>query len=417
MAIYDIRGMTLPQLISAVMSKPICSATPSRQRPPFERIALIFSGGGALGSYQAGVYEALAERNLHPDWVAGISIGAVNAALIAGNPPERRVDRLRQFWETVSGPPSGARYFAGFKIHDSFRKIVNHGRSLDALLAGAPGFFKLRVPPPYFQRNSRLEALSYYDVAPLKSTLERLTDFDLINAGATRFSACAVNVRTGNVVHFDNSTCQLCPEHIMASGSLPPSFPTVKIGDEYYWDGGLVSNTPLQWVLDTPPRKDTLAFQVDLWSARGDLPHNFIESEVREKDILFSSHTRTATNQLKKVHTLRRATAKLLAKMPKELLQTPEAETLAAEADEKVCNVIQLIYRKNYAGNFKDYEFSRRTMEEHWRSGYNDAVRTLRHPEVLQRPNGGDGFFSFDLARDGREPKIPNEVRRRSRAY
>ena len=370
-------------------------------RPPFERIALILSGGGALGSYQAGVYQALAERNLHPDWVAGISIGAVNAALIAGNPPERRVDRLREFWETVSGPPSGVRYFAGLKIHDSFRRIVNHGRSLDALLRGAPGFFKLRVPPPYLHQNSRLETLSYYDVTPLKSTLGRLVDFDLINAGATRFTACAVNVRTGNVVPFDNTTCQICPEHVMASGSLPPALPTIKIGSEYYWDGGLVSNTPLQWVLDTPPRKDTLAFQVDLWNACGDLPGNFVESEVREKDILFSSQTRMATEQFKKRQILRRAAAKLLAKMPRELLQTPEAETLAAEADEKVHNVIQLSYRKHYTGNFKDYEFSRSTMEEHWKSGYRDAVRTLRHPEVLQRPSGGDGFFTFDLARDG----------------
>ena len=294
------------------------------ERPPFERIALILSGGGALGSYQGGVYQALAERNLHPDWVAGISIGAVNAALIAGNPPERRVDRLREFWETVSGPPSGARYFAGLKIHDSFRRIVNHGRSVDALLGGAPGFFKLRVPPPYLHRNSSLETLSYYDVAPLKSTLERLVDFDLINAGATRFSACAVNVRTGNPVRFDSTTCRICPEHVMASGSLPPSLPTIKIGDEYYWDGGLVLNTPLQWMLDTPPRKDTLAFQVDLWSARGDLPRNFVESEVREKDVLFSSHTRLATDQFKKGQILRRATANCWPRCPRSCCRLPK---------------------------------------------------------------------------------------------
>jgi NTE family protein len=415
MAKFSISGMALGQLISAAASKPMGAPTPSQRatrlvapRPPFERIALILSGGGALGSYQAGVYEALAERNLHPDSVAGISIGAVNAALIAGNPPERRVDRLREFWETVSGPPSGVRYFAGFKIHDNFRRIVNHGRSLDALLGGARGFYKLRVPPPYLRPNSGLETLSYYDIAPLKSTLERLVDFDLINAGSTRFSASAVNVRTGNVVRFDSTTCQISPEHVMASGSLPPAFPTIKIGSEYYWDGGLASNTPLLWMLDTPPRKDTLAFQVDLYSARGDLPRNFVESETREKDIFFSSRTRMATDQFRKVQNFRRATAKLLAELPKELLRTPEAETLAAEADEKVYNVIQLIYRKNYAGSFKDYEFTRSTMEEHWTSGYNDAISTLRHPEVLQRPNGRDGFFTFDLARDGREPEIAN---------
>ena len=375
------------------------------ERPPFERIALILQGGGALGSYQAGVYQALAEANLHPDWVAGISIGAVNSALIAGNPPERRVDRLREFWEAVSTSPFGLPYFASMEIHDEFiHSVVNQVRSLGVLFGGAPGFFKPRLPPPFFYPNGSPEALSYYDAAPLKATLERLVDFDLINVGAMRFSVGAVNVRTGNFAYFDSTTHQICPEHVMASGSLPPGLPATEIEGEHYWDGGLVSNTPLQWVLDASPRKDTLAFQLDLWSARGDFPRNLLESEARQKDIRFSSRTRMATDEFKKKQMLRRATAKLLAKVPKDLLQTPEAELLAAEADEKVYNLIQLIYRaKNYEGTSKDYEFSRRTMEEHWMSGYNDAVRTLRHPEVLQRPNGLDGVFTFDLARDGRE--------------
>ena len=377
----------------------------AHERPPFERIALILQGGGALGAYQAGVYQALAEANLHPDWVAGISIGAVNSALIAGNPPPRRVDRLREFWEGVSMSPFGVPYFPALEINDELiHTAVNQVRSLGILLGGAPGFFKPRVPPPFFYPNGSPEALSYYEAAPLKATLERLVDFDLINAGVMRFSVGAVNVRTGNFVYFDSTTFQICPEHVMASASLPPGFPATEIEGEHYWDGGLVSNTPLQWVLDSLPRKDTLAFQVDLWSARGDFPRNLLESEARQKDIRFSSRTRTATDQFKKQQILRRATAKLLGKLPKDLLQTPEAETLAAEADEKVYNIIQLIYRaKNYEGTSKDYEFSRRTMEEHWRSGYNDAVRTLRHPEVLQRPNGVDGVFTFDLARDGRE--------------
>jgi NTE family protein len=374
----------------------------ANERPPFERIALILQGGGALGSYQAGVYQALAEANLHPDWVAGISIGAVNSALIAGNPPERRVDRLREFWEAVSVSAFEVPYFP---FDDEFtRSVVNQVRSLGILLGGAPGFFKPRVPPPFFYPNGSPEALSYYDVAPLKATLERLVDFDLINDGRMRFSVGAVNVRTGNFAYFDSTTYQIQPEHVIASGSLPPGLPATEIEGEYYWDGGLVSNTPLQWVLDTSPRKDTLAFQVDLWCARGELPRNLLESEARQKDIRFSSRTRMASDQFKKQQLLRRATAKLLAKMPQDLLQTPEAEMLAAEADEKVYNLIQLIYHaKNYEGSSKDYEFSRRMMEEHWTSGYNDAVRTLRYPEVLQRPNGRDGVFTFDLARDGRE--------------
>ena len=375
------------------------------ERPPFERIALILQGGGALGAYQAGVYQALAEANLHPDWVAGISIGALNSAIIAGNPPEKRVQQLRAFWETVSAPPFALPTIPGLNIHGEYmHAAVNQMRSLGILLGGAPGFFAPRMPPPFLHPPGSAEALSFYDVAPLKATLERLVDFDLINAGAMRFSVGAVNVRTGNFIYFDSTTHAICPAHVMASGSLPPGFPATEIEGEHYWDGGLVSNTPLEWVLDSTPRQDTLAFQIDLWSASGEFPRNLVESELRQKDIRFSSRTRAATDHFKRKQLLRRAAAKLLQKLPGDVRQTPEAEILAKEADEKVYNLIQLIYHaKTYEGSSKDYEFSRLTMEEHWSSGYNDAVRTLRHPEVLRRPNGSDGVFIFDLAVQGRE--------------
>jgi NTE family protein len=375
------------------------------ERPPFERIALILQGGGALGSYQAGVYQALAEAGLHPDWVAGISIGAINSALIAGNVPQNRVGRLREFCEAVTASPFGLPDVNWFEPRGELaHSLVNRASSFSALLGGAPNFFKPRVPPPYLQPKGTLEAISYYDTAPLKATLERLVDFDLINARAMRCSVGAVNVRTGNFVYFDNTTHRICPEHVIASGSLPPGFPPTEIEGEYYWDGGLVSNTPLQWVLDSRPGKDTLAFQIDLWSARGEFPRNLLEAETRQKEIRYSSRTQMATDQFKKQQILRSTAAHLLAKLPSQLKQTSEAEMLAREADEKVYNLIQLIYRaKNYEGNCKDYEFSRRTMEEHWRSGYDDAMRTLHHPEVLQRPQGVDGVFTFDLARDGRE--------------
>ena len=374
------------------------------ERPPFERIALVLQGGGALGAYQGGVYQALAEANLHPDWVSGISIGAINSALIAGNPPEKRVERLREFWETVCTSPTGIPYFRGLKFEDEFaHTILNQLRSFAILLFGAPGFFKLRQPPPYLYPSMSPVAMSYYDVTPLKPTLERMVDFDLINAGATRFSVGTVNIRSGNFVYFDNATHQIGPHHVIASGSLPPGFPATEIEGEFYWDGGLVSNTPLQWVLESSPRQDTLVFQLDLWSARGELPRNLIEVELRQKEIRFSSRTRAAIDHFKKLQMARRTAAKLLKKLPKDLLQTPEAEMLAEYADEKVYNLIQLIYRaKNYEGCSKDYEFSRRTMEEHWTAGYNDAVRTLRHPEVLQRPDEVDGVFTFDLAKQDR---------------
>ena len=375
------------------------------ERPPFDRIALLLQGGGALGSYQAGVYQALAEADLHPDWVAGISIGAINAALIAGNPPEKRVERLRAFWETVTTPPFGVPHMAALQIdNDHAHRLINQTRAMGVLLGGAPGFFKPRMPPPFLQPPGSAGATSYYDVAPLKATLERLVDFDRINTGPMRFSVGAVNVRTGNFAYFDTTTHQIGAAHVMASGSLPPGFPAAEIDGEHYWDGGIVSNTPLQWVLDGMPHQDTLAFQVDLWNARGAFPRDINEAAVRLKDIQFSSRTRAATDQFKARQCLRRAAADLISKLPANLRKEPSVKLLEAEADHKVFNIIHLIYHaRNYEGTSKDYEFSRRTMEEHWQSGYNDAIRTLRHPEVLQRPDHPEGVRTFDLARDGRE--------------
>ena len=373
----------------------------SHVRPEFERIALLLQGGGALGSYQGGVYQALAEADLHPHWVAGISIGAINSALIAGNPPDKRVERLREFWETITQGPFGLNYIAPSEIkNDLVHQFVNQTRAMGALLWGAPGFFQPRVPPPVFLPVSSPGNLSYYDIAPLKSLLARLVDFDRINNDGTRLSVGAVNIRSGNLTIFDTVDKKIGPEHIIASGSLPPGFPATEIDGEYFWDGGVVSNTPLQWVFDASPRLDTLAFQVDLWSARGDLPRDMIEVDTRLKDIRYSSRTRMGTDMFRKMQSLRRATAKLIAELPEELRQTPECKLLAAEADNKVYNIIHLIYRARvYEGASKDYEFSRRTMEEHWKAGYTDMTRTLAYPEVLQRPHGMDGVFTFDLKR------------------
>jgi len=380
------------------------TANPVPPRPDFERIALLLQGGGALGAYQGGVYQAMAESGLHPDSVAGISIGAINCALIAGNPPEKRVEKLRTFWETVTQPPLGVPYMAGMEIkNDLQRQMVNQWRAFGTLLWGAPSFFKPRFPPPIFTPAATPDTLGFYDIMPLRGLLESLVDFDRINAKQMRFGVGATNVKTGNFVYFDNMTHNVGPQHVMASGSLPPGFPATEVDGEFYWDGGIVSNTPLQWLLDSRPRQDTLAFQVDLWSARGELPHDMIEVDVRMKDIRYSSRTRKGTDEFRRMQSMRRAAAKLLEQMHPELRQTPEAELLAQEADSKVYNVVHLIYHaKHYEGSSKDYEFSRRTMEEHWKSGYDDMERTLRHPEVLQRPESADGVFTFDLKEQGR---------------
>ena len=207
----------------------------------------------------------------------------------------------------------------------------------------------------------------------------------------------AVNVRTGNFVYFDTTTHRIAPEHIIASGSLPPGFPATEIDGEYYWDGGIVSNTPLQWVLDSRPRRDTLAFQIDLWSAQGELPRNLVDADVRAKEIRFSSRTRAATDRYKDAQKLRIAFAALLERLPDELRGLPEVALLAAEASDKVCTIVQLIYRaKKYEGSAKDYEFSRRTMEEHWLAGYRDTVHSLSHPELFEPPDRLEGVRTFD---------------------
>jgi NTE family protein len=382
--------------------------TPAERRLPFECVTLLLQGGGALGAYQAGVYEALAEANIHPDWIAGISIGAINAAIIAGNPPNSRVDRLREFWTHVtssapwdwSGNP-----FGDLARSDDTRNLLNQMSANLAVACGATGFFSARAVMPWLQPGGALGATSFYDTSDLKRTLERLVDFDRLNAGMTRFSAGAVNVRTGNFVYFDTSTHKITPEHVMASGALPPGFPAVEIDGEHYWDGGLVSNTPLQWVIESDPRRqDTLAFQVDLWSSQGALPRNLAEVATRHKEIQFSSRTRASTGQFKNVHRVQRALDTLLRRLPADIEENDDLKILKSVASDKVYNIIHLIYRaQNYEGHSKDYEFSRLSMQDHWRAGYHDAVRTLRHPEVLARPTSLDGVFTFDLERDGRE--------------
>jgi NTE family protein len=380
----------------------------SKRQLPFESVVLLLQGGGALGAYQGGVYEALAEADIHPNWIAGISIGAINAAIIAGNPPNSRVARLREFWTQVTANASwdwSGNSLIDFAGSDQARNVLNQMSASLAAAFGATGFFSARPILPWLQPGGTTAATSFYDTGHLKQTLERLVDFDRLNAGMTRFSAGAVNVRTGNFVYFDTTTHKIAAEHVMASGALPPGFPPVEIDGEQYWDGGLVSNTPLQWVIESNPRRqDTLAFQVDLWSSQGALPRNLAEVTTRHKEIQFSSRTRASTAQFKSVHRVQRALAALLERLPADLEQNDDLNILKSVASDKVYNIIHLIYRaRNYEGHSKDYEFSRLSMQDHWRAGYHDAVRTLRHQDVLARPTSLDGVFTFDLERDGRE--------------
>lgn len=270
--------------------------------------------------------------------------------------------------------------------------------------AGRAAFLRAAPDTAVLHPPGTIEATSYYDTTALRGTLESLVDFDRINAGEMRFSVGAVNVRTGNFAYFDTKTHTIRPEHILASGALPPGFPPVEIEGELYWDGGLVSNTPLQWVVSGDTRQDTLAFQVDLWSARGEAPHDMPEVIGRQKEIQYSSRTRAGTDQFKTIQRVRAALADLFERLPPSELKGEDIELLRSIADRKVYKIVQLIYRsKHYERQSKDYEFSRLSMQDHWQAGYNDAIRTLRHPEALERPIDRTGCGTFDLGVDGRD--------------
>ncbi len=373
-----------------------------KSRLPFECVVLVLQGGGALGSYQAGVYEALAEVELYPDWIAGISIGAINAAIIAGNAPQDRVAKLRGFWEMITVKPWLDWAEAVELPHrtDLGRDLFNKLSAHFTLMAGAPGFFAPRSLFPFLCPEGSIEATSFYDTNTLKNTLELFVDFDLINHGDIRFSVGAVNVRTGNFIYFDNTCHKIRPEHIIASGSLPPGFAATEIDGEFYWDGGLISNTPLEWIVDRHTRQDTLAFQVDLWNAQGEIPSNLSDAMTRQKEIQYSSRTRSSTDRFKYVQRVRCALANLLSKLPVELQGGEDVELLKKVADHKVYNIVQLIYRaKNYEGYSKDYEFSRLSMKDHWQAGYQDASIALQHSEIFNRPENIEGVSTFDCSK------------------
>lgn len=377
-----------------------------RKRPEFDCIILLLQGGGALGAYQAGVYEALAEAGLHPNWVAGISIGSINAAIIAGNPPNQRVEKLREFWEGITKQPVdlGGELGRVMARGDAARASLNQMSAAVALLAGASGFFRPRIPNPWFHPPGTIDATSYYETTQLKATLESIVDFDRVNSrdANPRLSLGAVNVRSGNLVYFDSSKQIIHPEHVMASGALPPGFPAIEIEGEHYWDGGLVSNTPLQWVAMTQRPPDALVFQVDLWSATGEFPRNLAEVATRQKEIQYSSRTRAFTDYFKHVNRLRNIVAEFLEELPEEILQSEKVKFLSSNVERHAANIVQLIYRpKGYEGDSKDYEFSRCSMEEHWRAGYYDAARALRHPEIFERARGPyETLVTFDFGRD-----------------
>lgn len=346
----------------------------------YDKTILLLQGGGALGAYQAGVYEALAEGGYDPDWIAGISIGSINAAIIAGNPPDQRAPRLRRFWERITRTfnwpaPDG----------DWPRTTFNSLNSLGVMAFGLPNFFRPRVPSPLLRPRGAKGATSFYDTRPLIETLNELVDFKRINDGDMRLTLGAVDIEQGNFVCFDSNEIRIGPEHVLASSSLPPGFPPTEINGRRYWDGGVVSNTPLAYVFKEMSDLDhALIFQVDLWSASGTIPRNLFEVEARRKDIRFSSRTRLNTDLFQREFQLRDAIAKLADRLPEEDLNDPELAEVLKLGRRRSVSLVHLIYKvKRNETHARDYEFSRASMVDHWSAGRADAQHTLTNPAWL----------------------------------
>ena len=373
------------------------ASRPRRKRsglPLPETVALVLQGGGALGSYQAGVIEGLADSEIEIDWIAGISIGAINAALVAGNPPERRAERLRAFWAKLSST------LPSFPIVDNpyFREALHEISAGFVAMAGVPGFFRPRLISPLFATPGSAEAMSYYDSSPLKDTLDGLIDWDLLNDGPVRLSVGAVDIESGNFHYFDSRDTRIDARHIMASGALPPGLPPIEIDGRCYWDGGIVSNTPLTYLLDHQD-DEMLVFQVDLFSASAERPQTIMDVIAREKEIRYSSRTREVSAQLMKLRQEREAIRKVLKKLPAELCADRDIQALAKLAEEKPVNLVHLIYRANaWEGGSRDFEFSARTVREHWDAGHEAVSQAIANARVVAENIETGKSAAFDLA-------------------
>ena len=352
----------------------------------YDHEILLLQGGGALGAYQAGVYEGLVEAGIEPSWVVGISIGAINAALIVGNPPEQRVERLREFWRRISvnvGPPLPPWL-------DTLRPAVNFMAAMSAATLGVAGFYKPRMPPTSFAADGTEGALSIYDTTPLKATLEELVDFDLINRGQVRLSLGAVNVCKGTSTYFDTKDTLIHSDHVRASGALPPGFAPVMIDGEHYWDGGVVTNTPITYVVDERPLTTARIIQVDTFNAEGELPRNLGQVLQRAKDIQYSSKSRFNIERIQEIGELASAGRGLIGRLPQELKSDPDAQKIAAACDERSWLIIRLINaRPSRSGFVKDFEFSRATIEEAWTAGLEDVRRSISGWGKIQPQEAG----------------------------
>ncbi|MDI9819081.1 MULTISPECIES: patatin-like phospholipase family protein [unclassified Legionella] len=354
---------------------------PTGARQTYERIACVFQGGGALGAYQVGAYRAIHQQGYDPNYLAGVSIGAINSAIIAGNPRETQIEKLLEFWDTIA-PKLWIDLFTHYDAFDFTHHWHNRIGALHSLFFGLDGFFKPRPLPPTALNQDTPDKLSYYDTSELRSTLERLIDFDRINEKKITLCLGSVNITTGEMVFFNNQMMTITADHVMASGALPPGFPAIKIGDDYYWDGGIYANTPLVTVLDALPEQDTLCFVVDCFSLKGPLPNTMDQLEERQKDIRYASHSRRLTNVYTSRQNLQAAINYLGQKLTPEAKNDPEVKKILELGHEKRFSVVHIIYNGTpFSHSFKDYNFIRSAINFRMETGYKNAMAVLNNPE------------------------------------
>ena len=367
------------------------------------QIVLVLQGGGALGAYQAGVYQAMSEAGLEPDWVIGTSIGAINAALIAGNSPEKRVIRLREFWRRMDrGLVADMMSYMPF--------MGSAAANFVTMTQGLRGFFAPN-PLAMLGPNARLgaENAGIYKTAELEATLTELVDFDLVAEKRPRLTVGAANVRTSEMRYFDSRDETLSVKHIMASGALPPAFPAVRIGDELYWDGGILSNTPVEAVFDDSNRKNSLIFAVHIWNPNGAEPETLNQVLNRQKDLQYSSRAANHIRRQQQMHQLRHVVSQLGALIP-EADRTPDVREMMGYGCLTRMHVVRLlapsIDGENHA---KDMDFSAFGIRTRWDAGYEETARALQTAPWEQIYGDEHGFLLHEasggvMAAVGSEP-------------
>jgi NTE family protein len=340
---------------------------------------LVLQGGGALGAYQVGVYEAMHEAGIEPDWVIGTSIGAINAALIAGNTAEQRMPRLREFWKRVEQS-------ASYDLLSFWTKLPNLAANLNTVTQGIPSFFVPNMSA-WLSTHTPLgvENAAYYSTTPLRETLAELVEFDCNSTGHTRLTVGAVNARNGEMRYFDSRQEEIRIDHILASGALPPAFPAVRIDGDPYWDGGIYSNTPIEAVLDDNPRRDSLIFAINVWNPEGSEPNSIWEVMGRTKDIQYASRAKSHIARQKQIHHLRHIIREIAKRVPEKQRNSPELRELSAWG----CGTMMHVVRLNAPNlqdedHTKDIDFTPEGIRMRWQAGYTDTKRMLNRAPWTQ---------------------------------